>query len=216
MKCCGAKYYLNLKLLLGSMTNMDYSKMELRPVTTRNVFVISDTHFGDEKMLSYLKADGSPARPEFKTVNEMDDFMVEQWNSVVRPCDKVYHLGDVAIKARNIHTLEKLNGDKVLVRGNHDTERLSLYRRYFRDVRAVHVHEGAILSHIPIHPDSMGRFEFNIHGHLHYNFVMRVDDTGGRIRSVRDNRYVNVCVEHFGYKPVLLSYVLETARAKSG
>ena len=174
----------------------------------KQVFVISDTHFGDEKMLSYLKADGSPARPEFKTANEMDDFMVEQWNSVVRPCDKVYHLGDVAIKARNIHTLDKLNGDKVLIRGNHDTERLSLYRRYFRDVRAVHVHEGAILSHIPIHPDSMGRFEFNIHGHLHYNFVMRDD--------VRDDRYLNVCVEHFGYKPVLLSYVLETAREKLG
>jgi len=89
----------------------------------KQIFVTSDTHFGHEKMLTYLKADGSAARPEFKTSKDMDDFMVEQWNSVVRPCDKVYHLGDVAIGAKNIHTLGKLNGDKVLIRGNHDTER---------------------------------------------------------------------------------------------
>ena len=170
----------------------------------KQIFVTSDTHFGHEKMLTYLKADGSAARPEFKTSKEMDDFMIEQWNSVVRPCDKVYHLGDVAIGTRNVHTLEKLNGDKVLIRGNHDTERISLYRRYFRDIRAVHVHEGAIMSHIPIHPDCLSRFSFNIHGHTHYNHVMR--------EGVRDFRYVNVCVEHTGYRPVLLNWVLEEAR----
>jgi len=44
----------------------------------KQIFVTSDTHFGHEKMLTYLKADGSAARPEFKTSKDMDDFMVEQ------------------------------------------------------------------------------------------------------------------------------------------
>jgi len=60
------------------------------------------------------------------------------------------------------------------------------------------------MSHIPIHPDCIGRFIFNIHGHTHYNHVMR--------DGARDFRYVNVCVEHTGYRPVLLNWVLEEAR----
>ena len=46
------------------------------------------------------------------------------------------------------------------------------YRQHFRELRAYHVMNGMILSHIPIHPESLGRFGTNIHGHLHANRVM--------------------------------------------
>jgi calcineurin-like phosphoesterase family protein len=54
----------------------------------REIFVISDTHFGQAKAIEYF------GRP-FASREEMDETMIERWNAVVRPQDIVYHLGDV-------------------------------------------------------------------------------------------------------------------------
>jgi len=84
----------------------------------------------------------------------MDEDMIEKWNNVVGPKDKVYHLGDVVINRKAIPTLARLNGDKVLIKGNHDIFKLSDYTPYFRDIRGYHVMNNYILSHVPVHPDS--------------------------------------------------------------
>lgn len=80
------------------------------------IFVIADTHFGDENIIKYEK------RP-FKTVEEMDDKMIENWNNAVSPEDTVFHLGDVSFytdKEKISGIIDKLNGRKILVMGNHD------------------------------------------------------------------------------------------------
>ena len=59
--------------------------------------------------------------------NEMDEEMIKRWNETVRPNDKVYHLGDVVINRKALTTLSRLNGDKVLIRGNHDIFKLEEY-----------------------------------------------------------------------------------------
>ena len=61
--------------------------------------------------------------------------------------------------------------------------------------------KGVILSHIPIHPDSLGRFGAQIHGHLHTDRVMM---GGGAGDKVIDPRYLSVCVEQIDYTPILL------------
>ena len=155
----------------------------------RKVWLTADTHFGHGNILSFVGADGCPVRP-FSSVEEMDEALVDGWNSVVSPEDKVYHLGDVAIPRKSIAMMGRLHGRKVLIRGNHDIYKLSDYTPYFKGVRAYHVLNGWILSHVPIHPGSLGRFKGNIHGHTHGNKV------------VGDDRYVCVCVEQTGYKPV--------------
>ena len=80
-------------------------------------FYIADTHFGHEAAIGFCN------RP-FSSVREMDDFMVDAWNSVVRPTDLVYHLGDFsfggATHARQI--FRRLNGRKILILGNHDID----------------------------------------------------------------------------------------------
>ncbi len=53
---------------------------------------------------------------EFDTVEEMDELMVERWNSVVHPQDKVYHLGDVVMHKRALPILARLNGEKFLLK----------------------------------------------------------------------------------------------------
>jgi calcineurin-like phosphoesterase family protein len=111
--------------------------------------------------------------------------------------------------------MHRLNGDKVLIRGNHDIFRDDEYRQHFRELRAYHVMNGMILSHIPIHTDSIGRFGTNIHGHLHaervkYLPTWRIDDT--RI----DPRYHCVCVEQTDYRPILFEDVIKRIKEEGG
>jgi calcineurin-like phosphoesterase family protein len=163
-------------------------------------FIISDTHFGHENTCTKFKReDGSPLRP-FASAEEMDEYMVKVWNERVRPNDKVYHLGDVVIGRRHLQTLSRLNGDKVLIKGNHDIFKLEDYTAHFRDVRGYHVLNGMIFSHVPVHPSSLERFGCNIHGHLHSNRVMR--DNGYRGQEI-DPRYFNASVECIDFAPIL-------------
>ena len=171
------------------------------------VFLVSDTHFGHAGVCRFLRNDGTKLRP-WDSPEEMDEYMVEAWNKKVRPNDKVYHLGDVVINRRALKILALLNGDKVLIRGNHDIFRDTEYRNYFREIRAYHVMNGMILSHIPIHSDSLGRFGTNIHGHLHSNRVMK--------DGVVDTRYHCVCVEQTDFAPILFEDVIKRIEAEGG
>lgn len=183
-------------------------------------FFISDTHFGHEKTCTVFKrADGSPLRP-FSSAEEMDEFMVKAWNERVSPKDKVYHLGDVVINRKFLHILGRLNGDKVLIRGNHDIFKLEDYTQYFRDIRAFDVKNGMIFSHVPIHPESLGRFGTNIHGHLHANRVKKIvgvnHKTGELVYGDIDNRYHCVCVEHTDFAPISLEEVNKRIKDEGG
>lgn len=153
-------------------------------------FLISDTHFGHRNILKFLRADGSPLRV-FNNIEEHDEYLIHQWNSTVKPEDKVYHLGDIGFKNFTglSEILNKLNGTKILIRGNHDNLKLSQYQQHFKDIRASHTLDKFILTHIPIHPQSVERWTANIHGHLHAN-------------TLPDNKYLNVSVERLNYTPI--------------
>lgn len=81
-------------------------------------FFTSDTHFGHKNIIKHCE------RP-FKSVQEMDDTMIENWNNVVGPDDIVYHLGDFALGRGSymqnvLDICSVLNGKKILIYGNHD------------------------------------------------------------------------------------------------
>ena len=163
-----------------------------------NIFITSDTHFGHAGVCKFLRDDGTKLRP-WDTPEEMDEAMVALWNETVSPKDKVYHLGDVVINRRALQTLHRLNGEKVLIKGNHDIFRLNDYTPYFKDIRAYHVLNNMIMSHIPLHPDSKGRFAGNIHGHTHAN-------------KLADPWYYCACVEQTGFKPIPFETILKEMR----
>ena len=164
-----------------------------------NIFLVSDTHFGHLGVCKFLRNDGTKLRP-WDTPEEMDEAMVKAWNETVRPNDKVYHLGDVVINRKALATLSRLNGDKVLIKGNHDIFRLEEYTAHFRDIRAYHVMDNIIMSHIPVHIGSKGRFKGNIHGHTHSNNVMIMH--GEKETNQVDPWYQCVCVEQTDFKPI--------------
>ena len=164
----------------------------------RNRWVVSDTHFGHAGVCRFTHMDtGVKIRP-WTDPNEMDEDMVRMWNELVAPNDRVYHLGDVVINRRCLPTLDRLNGKKVLIRGNHDIFKLEEYARYFEDIRGCKVlsKEGIIMTHIPVHTSQLERWKANVHGHLHSNVL-------------DDLRYINVCVEQTGFKPILLDEILD-------
>jgi len=85
-----------------------------------SVFLVSDTHFGHMGVCKFTRNDGVTKLRPYSTPEEMDEDMIAKWNAKVKPTDKVYHLGDVVINRKALPTLHRLNGDKVLIRGNHD------------------------------------------------------------------------------------------------
>lgn len=186
----------------------------------KNTWVVSDTHWGHAGVCRFLNNDGTKLRP-WDNPDEMDEAMVELWNSKVKPGDKVYHLGDVVINRRCLKTLARLNGDLVLIKGNHDIFRISEYLEYFREVRAYHVLNGMIFSHIPIHPASLERFGVNVCGHLHSNQVMLpagFDQVTGQIiySDIPDPKYFCVCVEQTDFAPIALEDLQQRIIARGG
>jgi calcineurin-like phosphoesterase family protein len=162
-------------------------------------WVAADHHFGHVNILTFKRDDGTMLR-SFKNIEEHDETIIARHNERVDPSDRVYLLGDVVINRRNLFLLGRLRGRLVLVKGNHDTFALKDYLPFFDDIRSYVVQKDkdknkVILSHIPIHPDSLGRFGTNIHGHLHY-------------QKVEDSRYVCVSLEHTDYSPIEIHQAL--------
>ena len=177
---------------------------------SKNIFFISDTHFGHANMLTFTNYDGTRMRP-FNSVEEVDELMIENWNKMVKPTDKVYHLGDCFYKSSNPdQIMSRLNGQKVLCRGNHDRREAQWYLKYFKDVRSTfHIDGNYLLGHFPIHPDSKGRFVRQLHGHIHAQTVMKQVwyPTGNGVEP--DPWYRNCCVEVNNYSPIPFEVIKE-------
>lgn len=117
------------------------------------------------------------ARARFRNdVNYMNEAMVAEWNSIVQPEDLVYILGDVAFlpAQKASEYMERCNGRKILVQGNHDRKLLNdpRFRRCFEEVHHYldinYNGHKIIMSHYPfLEWDQMHRGSIMFHGHLH-------------------------------------------------
>jgi len=172
-----------------------------------NTFLASDHHFGHGNILKFTKNDGSPLRV-FDDVDHMNEYMVMQHNRVVKPKDKVYFLGDLAMHKKFLPIIHRMNGEKVLIRGNHDLEPARVYLEYFKDVRGTHQLDGMLLSHIPVHVASLSRWKVNIHGHTHSNSVMLPEHPASTVSPEIDPRYLCVSMEQLDdYTPISLEQI---------
>jgi calcineurin-like phosphoesterase family protein len=152
---------------------------------------IADLHLGHQNMAT---------RRGFETVEEHDEHVIAQWNSVVSKRDVTYVLGDVTMeKAGSYPLLDRLNGLKHVVLGNHDRRQdVRKLLEHVESVAGMVNYKGVILTHCPIHPMELEyRFPKNIHGHIHDNQVMTVVNGLEEI----DERYICVSCERVDYKP---------------
>lgn len=182
---------------------------------SRDIWIISDTHFRHANILKFVDYDGNPVRSHlFKDVDEMDEHMIERWNSVVKNGDIVYHLGDVVFTntEQDVAWFKKnwtrLNGSKRLIVGNHDDIKFLAPGGFFKKVSMWRMFPefGLLLTHVPVHPSNLKVFVaegdykegdvgevqkqfLNVHGHIHQN-------------PSPEGPYKNVSVEAINYTPV--------------
>lgn len=178
-------------------------------------FFISDTHFSHNNLISAEKY-GYSMRPEFSCIEEMDECMVANWNRVVTNKDIVYHLGDITMNKRYLGFLDRLQGIKYLVMGNHDTFGYARYQMHFANVYHLRPLPGEkiLMTHIPVHEQSIKAEWVNVHGHIHDQVickdgVMRTKASMNEVGGEKHPRYSNVCVEQINYTPISIDVIRE-------
>ena len=181
------------------------------------IFYVADTHFGHANVIRY---DNRP----FKNIEEMDETLINNWNNVVKKEDIVYILGDFCWKKENewIDILDRLNGKKVLIRGNHDLKQMSSkLKNKFEDIKDYkEIYDNGtkvILSHYPI-PFWNGQFRDSVHlyGHIHNSHQWNMMESWKReLKQLQDlpARIFNVGVmmKYMGYTPRTLEEIIEGA-----
>ena len=160
-----------------------------------NVYICADLHFSHKNIIKYED------RP-YADVNEMNEALIKNWNSVVQPEDKVFVLGDVAFasKKKTIELVQQLNGHKILVMGNHDRGRSVSFwiEAGFEIVSPYPILYGGkyLLSHEPL--DKPNDDFFSIHGHVH----------GSEDYPDISDTAACVSIERLNYKPALFADVI--------
>lgn len=174
-----------------------------------DIWFSSDPHYGHANMLKFTRPDGTPVRPGFSDVTHMNEHMIERHNSVVKPGDKWYCLGDLGWNPAVLTPiLARLNGKKRLLLGNHDQEDMGFYMKHFERIGSWrHFADkgrglALVCTHFPLHKSGfLSRYDgrcLNVHGHTH-------------ARILPEPEYRNVCVETIDYTPVNYDTLMQMA-----
>lgn len=155
----------------------DYKEpFKLCPDQYKKVWVTSDTHFGHNNILSY---ENRVEKLKVATVEEHDKELIRRWNAIVGKDDLVLILGDFSFKKSKDteELLKELNGDKVLVRGNHDvflddkTFDKSLFKAIYDYKETKYKGQEIALMHYPIqdfkHQSRETKPAVLLFGHIH-------------------------------------------------
>ncbi|MCR2044181.1 metallophosphoesterase [Anaerosalibacter massiliensis] len=165
----------------------------------QNIYLISDTHFGQRFAVKFFR------RP-FKNIKEMHKALIKNWNDNIDENDIVLILGDFygGNKIFSHFLLRKLNGEKILVKGNHDfkfrlkrlieTKKIKIYNKIEFFLDDYHF----VLTHKPI--KNIHEHTINIHGHHHRVLLPS---------KFEQNKYFNVAVDHNDYKPISIKKIVE-------
>lgn len=181
------------------------------------VLFTSDTHFTHSNIIKYCN------RP-FESVKEMDDCLIDNWNSIVNKGDTVYHLGDFGFtpkaKTEGIERLQKicnrLKGNIILIKGNHDTN-VDKVKRFdiIKDYHVIHSHNTRfVLFHYPMRSwQFMNHGSLHLFGHCHSNmpphyksFDIGIDNVAKIFGSGKQSDYRPITIDEvIGYAKTLQS-----------
>lgn len=177
------------------------------------VFFTSDTHFGHKHILDFCH------RP-FSCIEEHDEALIANWNSVVGPDDTVFHLGDFGFGGfpfwKNI--CEQLNGHIILIIGNHDWNNMTAGARQLFDecisqARILINEQTIYLNHFPFlcfdhqNPKTSKQLSIQLHGHVHSGPLSEGTDIE-RLKYCFPTQY-DVGVDNNDYRPISWKQVKE-------
>lgn len=131
-----------------------------------NTWITSDWHLGENRFDLMF-------RP-FKTTDEHNNTIINNHNSVVGKDDIVYVVGDVVYQKepKYLPLVSKMNGRKILVRGNHDNvftdEQLSPYfEKIISDGDGIDLTIQGVDCYLTHYPSTSKKDKFNLVGHIH-------------------------------------------------
>lgn len=157
------------------------------------IWFTSDNHFGHFNIIKYT------GRPHV-SVLEMETDMITKWNERVSKDDIVYHLGDFSLYGENVVSavLNKLNGNIVLIKGNHDRKRvLSLFKEVYSSLYLVYGEYLIEMVHNPQNACLDADFVFC--GHVHEAW---------KERTIKNKKVYNVGVDVRGFMPVSFEEII--------
>lgn len=136
------------------------------------VYFTSDNHFRHKRILVLGKG------RSFNDLSEMEETMIKNWNSIVQKGDIIYHLGDFSWsneQGRIDRILRRLNGEKFLISGNHDSKAVIRSQHWSRvwSYREIKIEgQKIILFHYPMREwNGSWRGAWALHGHCHGNLA---------------------------------------------
>lgn len=137
----------------------------------RKIYFTADHHWGHNNIIKLQD------RP-FTSIDEMNECMINAWNEAVDVLDEVYHLGDIFFKTNKRfmeETLIRLNGQKYLIKGNHDKQiEKPWFEKYFNWIKDYHEityqDRLIVLCHYPFESwKNSYHGAWHLHGHCHGN-----------------------------------------------
>jgi len=158
------------------------------------IYFIGDLHLDHTNIISYCN------RP-FTAIEEMNEVLVQRWNDTVKDTDTVYYLGDISHgKGARLNNWwwKQLNGNKVLIRGNHDRDVSGIFPVYHSLIKTFNGTEFMMI-HSPSGVEWQG---WIIHGHAHNN------DPELHPLINKDTKAINVSVEMLDYYPLSLDKLI--------
>lgn len=146
-----------------------------------------------------------------------NEHLIESWNKIVSPKDITYILGDITMESNEFYyELDRLNGIKHVVLGNHDKrQHVRELLNYVDTVSGMIDYKGCALTHCPIHPSELSFYRANIHAHIHHINKLedvKVMDRYGDVSKDQYSiihKYINVDAKLLDYKPRTLNELLE-------
>lgn len=176
----------------------------------QNIWITSDLHFWHKKIMEFC-----PVSRPWSGLEEMHEKLIYEWNSKVKPDDIIFSLGDFSFKGKEAteEILSQLNGQKVMVMGNHcKVFRNSIKKGTFGILDIVDYLELRIdgtkvcMSHFPMTSWSQqGRGSVMFYGHTHGSFQGKgrtVDvgyDNWGKILRIEEA--IDYCLSRDIYCP---------------
>ena len=177
-------------------------------------FYIADWHYGHANCIAF---DNRP----FKDVEEMNKELIRRWNKTVDKGDIVYILGDMfwCKMDEALSVLNSLNGQKILIKGNHDRCNDSKFVKKFAKITDyLEVNDEGrkvVLCHYPI-PCFKNHFYSWIHlyGHVHNSFEANMMEHTKHLMEelyTKQCKMYNVGCMHIGYTPRTLDEIIKGA-----
>jgi len=166
-----------------------------------NIFFTADLHFGHGPNKQGYGGIIFHAKRPFGSVWEMDEALINNWNSMVKNSDTVIIAGDFAWRNHN-HYLGELNGSKILIRGSHDKFPQEVKRNF------AEVHEGMAIKNLCGAAFVITHCAMRVWERSHYGSINIYGHSHGRLPEYNDKLQLDVGVDVWQYKPVPIDLIL--------